>query len=211
MEWMFYVRSSPCPAPSLQSSPPLHTACPAVARRLPPPSPHVVPHRMPSFRVSAVRVGVQPAAELGHLQRHDHVPDVRGALLPVPCPQSAVAPCPLHATRAPRSSTACRLPTRTSPRTACPPFDPRQYVTALNQPLSFDTSSVTNMGYMFRVRSSPCPAPNLQSSPALHAACPAVACRLPPPGPHLAPYRMPSVRLSAGRVGVQPATELRYL
>eukprot|EP00964_Phaeocystis_antarctica_P054326 scaffold31916_cov48-Phaeocystis_antarctica.AAC.1 len=42
---------------------------------------------------------------------------------------------------------------------------------AFNQPLSFDTSSVTTMGLMFRVRSSLCP----------HAACTAVARRLPPP------------------------------
>eukprot|EP00964_Phaeocystis_antarctica_P026662 scaffold15023_cov36-Phaeocystis_antarctica.AAC.1 len=60
---------------------------------------------------------------------------------------------------------------------------------AFNQPLSFDTSSVTNMVYMFLVRSSPCPAPNLQSSSALHAACAAVArraSRLPGlcPSPH---------------------------
>eukprot|EP00964_Phaeocystis_antarctica_P005479 scaffold2998_cov67-Phaeocystis_antarctica.AAC.2 len=41
---------------------------------------------------------------------------------------------------------------------------------AFNQPLTFDTSSVITMPYMFRVRSSPCPAPNLQSSPPLHAA-----------------------------------------
>eukprot|EP00964_Phaeocystis_antarctica_P104649 scaffold69772_cov48-Phaeocystis_antarctica.AAC.1 len=49
---------------------------------------------MPSVRLSAVRVGVQPAAELRHLQRHEHAMDVRGALLPVPCPQSAVKPSP---------------------------------------------------------------------------------------------------------------------
>ena len=62
-----------------------------------------------------------------------------------------------------------------------------------NQPLSFDTSRVTNMFRMFRVRSSPCPAPNLQSSPPMHATtCSAVALRLPPPGPHLVPHRMPS-------------------
>ena len=42
---------------------------------------------------------------------------------------------------------------------------------AFNQPLSFDTSSVTDMRAMFEVRSSPCPAPNLQSSTLLHAAC----------------------------------------
>ena len=50
---------------------------------------------------------------------------------------------------------------------------------AFNQPLSFDTSSVTNMYRMFDVRSSPFPAPNLQSSPPRHAACIAVARRLP--------------------------------
>ena len=95
-----------------------------------------------------------------------------------------------------------------SPPTVCPPFGSRQAMTAFNQPLSFDTSSVTNMQDMFYVSSSPCPAPNLQSSPPLHAACPAVARRLPPPGPHLAPYRVPSARLSVVRVSVQPAVKL---
>ena len=32
---MFNVRSSPCPAPNLQSSPPLHAACTAAGRRPP--------------------------------------------------------------------------------------------------------------------------------------------------------------------------------
>ena len=39
---------------------------------------------------------------------------------------------------------------------------------------SWDTSSVTTMRSMFSVRSSPCPAPDLQSGPLLHAACAAV-------------------------------------
>ena len=51
---------------------------------------------------------------------------------------------------------------------------------AFNQPLSFDTSGVTNMWQMFLVRSSPCPAPRLQSSHPLHAACAVIARRLPP-------------------------------
>eukprot|EP00964_Phaeocystis_antarctica_P102552 scaffold67892_cov48-Phaeocystis_antarctica.AAC.1 len=207
---MFYVRSCPCHAPNLQSSPPLHAACTAVARRLPPPGPNLAPYRMPSVRLSAVRVGVQPAAELRHLQRHNHVPDVRGALLPLPCPKSADEPAParcLHRGRPPPS----RLQASTSPRTACPPFGSRQGASAFNQPLSFDTSGVTSMTSMFHVRSSPCPAPNLQSSPPPHAACTAVARRLPPPGPHLTPHRMPSVRLSAVRVCVQPAAGLRHL
>ena len=48
-----------------------------------------------------------------------------------------------------------------------------------NQPLSFNTSSVTTMNYMFYVRSSQPPAPNLQTSPPPHAACTAIARRLP--------------------------------
>eukprot|EP00964_Phaeocystis_antarctica_P021151 scaffold11710_cov51-Phaeocystis_antarctica.AAC.1 len=55
---------------------------------------------------------------------------------------------------------------------------------AFNQPLSFDTSSVTTMYKMFSVRSSQCPAPNLQPSPlpcTLRAPRSSTACRLPPP------------------------------
>ena len=41
------------------------------------------------------------------------------------------------------------------PRTACPPpCNSRQNALAFNQPLSFDTSSVTNMIRMFNVRSA---------------------------------------------------------
>eukprot|EP00964_Phaeocystis_antarctica_P081322 scaffold50867_cov51-Phaeocystis_antarctica.AAC.1 len=94
MEIMFFVRSSPCPAPNLQSSPLLHAACTAVGRHLRPPGLHLAPHRTPFFRLSAVRVGVQPAAELRHLQSHRHEIHVPGALLPVPCSQSAVEPSP---------------------------------------------------------------------------------------------------------------------
>eukprot|EP00964_Phaeocystis_antarctica_P080568 scaffold50330_cov55-Phaeocystis_antarctica.AAC.2 len=105
MYGMFYVRSSPCPAPNLQSSPPLHAACTVVARHLPPPGTlHLFPHRMPSVRLWAVRVGVQPAAELQHLQRHNHAGHVLRALLPLPCSQSAVEPSParcLHRGRSP--------------------------------------------------------------------------------------------------------------
>ena len=65
---------------------------------------------------------------------------------------------------------------------------------AFNQPLSFDTSSVTSMGWMFYVRSSPYPAPNLQSSPPLRLACTAVARRRPASKTAARPApRMPSV------------------
>ena len=52
---------------------------------------------------------------------------------------------------------------------------------AFNQPLSFDTSSVTDMHGMFEVRSSPCPAPNQQSRPFLRDACTADARHPPAP------------------------------
>eukprot|EP00964_Phaeocystis_antarctica_P162679 scaffold137391_cov127-Phaeocystis_antarctica.AAC.1 len=50
MSWMFYVRSSPCPAPNLLSSPPMHAARAAVARRPPfsRPAARLAPYRMPS-------------------------------------------------------------------------------------------------------------------------------------------------------------------
>jgi len=85
----------PCPARCLHRSRP---------RRLPPADPYtslrtaacrpayLAPHRMPSFRLSAERACVQPAAEPRHLQRHNHEQHVRRALLPVPCSQSAVEP-----------------------------------------------------------------------------------------------------------------------
>ena len=40
----------------------------------------------------------------------------------------------------------------TSSRTVCPPFDSLQGAPAFNQPLSFDTSNVTDMSLMFAVR-----------------------------------------------------------
>eukprot|EP00964_Phaeocystis_antarctica_P076570 scaffold47353_cov60-Phaeocystis_antarctica.AAC.3 len=143
MGHMFLVRSSPCPAPNLQSSPPLRAACAAVAFHLPPPGPNPVPHRMPSFRLAAARVGVQPAAELRHLQRHDHALHVLPGVgvqpatelrhlqrhkygsdvlraLHSPCPAPNLQSPPLHAACA---AVARRLPARTSPRIVCPPFD----------------------------------------------------------------------------------------
>ena len=84
----------------------------------------------------------------------------------------------------------------TSPRTARmhPPSDSRQGASAFNQPLTFDTSSVTTMRQMFYVRSSPRALPPIcvvKPSPArcLHRGRP------PPPASqpvYLAPRRMPS-------------------
>eukprot|EP00964_Phaeocystis_antarctica_P143390 scaffold108938_cov51-Phaeocystis_antarctica.AAC.1 len=77
----------------------------------------------------------------------------------------------------------------------------RQDATAFNQPLSFDTSKVTNMGTMFAVRYARAPAPNLQSGPRpVHAACAAATTRRPPasrPVPRPASYALLSTRQSA--------------
>ena len=53
-----------------------------------------------------------------------------------------------------RRLTPSRLSARTSPCITHALFSTRQHAEKFNQPLSFDTSSVTNMGYMFWERSA---------------------------------------------------------
>ena len=113
--------------------------------------------------------------------------------------------------RAPRPPAARCHQARTLHRTVCPPFDSWQEATAFNQPLTFDTSSVTDMQYMFRVRSARALAPGLQSDPpCVHAACatPPPHTPSPPSGPHLARYHMLPMFDPAGGVGIQSAAEL---
>ena len=145
---------------------------------------HLAPHRVPSFRVSAGCVGVQPATELRHVQSHSHVEHVRRALRPActTLPQFAVEPSPARCAPYGR-------PPPSGPHLAphrCPPFGSWQQASAFDQPLSFDTSSVIDMRFMFWVRSSPCPAPNL-----CRRALPRARCshrgRPPPPAPRPAP------------------------
>ena len=118
-----------------------------------------------------------------------------------------------------RSSHALRTtqpPARISPRIVCPPLDSRQGASAFNQPLGFDTSSVTDMSYMFLVRSthglppsavsraSPVHSPYTLLAPLSHAA-------LPSAGPHLAPRIVCPHFGSAGRKGVPPAAGFRHV
>ena len=105
----------------------------------------------------------------------------------MPCSQFALERSPVHATpRRPRSLAISRIPpaARTSFHASYNPVSiySRQNASAFNQPLSFDTSSVTTTSEMFLVRFSPWPAPSLQPSSPLHAACTAVGCRLRPLG-----------------------------
>eukprot|EP00964_Phaeocystis_antarctica_P009989 scaffold5448_cov59-Phaeocystis_antarctica.AAC.1 len=86
----------------------------------------------------------------------------------------------------------------------------RQGAGAFNQPLSLDTSSVTNMRGMFQVR-TPARAVLCPVGSSVHAACTATPppCALAPPTPRVA-LHVPRCD-SAGRVGVQPAAELRHV
>eukprot|EP00964_Phaeocystis_antarctica_P051224 scaffold29871_cov36-Phaeocystis_antarctica.AAC.3 len=122
MQSMFAVRSSPCPAPNLQSSPAparcVHRGRPPPAASRATPSPCIV---CPSFRLSAGRVCVQPAAECRHLQRHNHVRHVLGALLPEHAAPlcSRALPMPL----APLTPATSRLPVLcTSHHTVTTPY-----------------------------------------------------------------------------------------
>eukprot|EP00964_Phaeocystis_antarctica_P128453 scaffold92250_cov61-Phaeocystis_antarctica.AAC.6 len=240
MNGMFVVRSCPCLHPRAAFAPPSchvpyrllrHSHAPDVPRALLPafarylrrlratlyrPPARIISCTMCPPFVSAGRVGIQPAAELRHLQRHRHVWHVLRALLPLPCSQSAVEPSParrVHRGRPP------------------PPASWYTLHLAPHRMLSFRLSAASegvqpaaelrhlqrhNHGSdVRRALHSPCPAPNLQSSsPAVHASCAAVVCSLRPPFPARGSPRtprMPSFRLSAVRVGVQPAAELRHL
>ena len=170
---------------------------------------------------SAGRVGVQPAAELRHVQRHEDARHVSGAPpTRVPCPPVSDrilgARC-VHRHRPPRpraSIPGSRAPW-SRPRVSLSIYlsipvsrvVTRQEATAFNQPLSFDMSSVTDMSQMFDVRLCCAQGP---AGSSVHAACTATA----PTPSRLPPRVSPSMCLgcdSAARVGVQPAAELRHV
>jgi hypothetical protein len=136
------------------------TACAAAAARPPASQPAPLPRMARPPFDSAGRVGVQPAAQLGHVQGHGHVGHVLRALRACPGPQALSRAFPVHARLRRRRATASRLPARTPPPPyRMPSFSTRQRTSAFNQPLSFNTSKVTNMNYMFWVRSARALAP----------------------------------------------------
>ena len=97
MHSMFAVRSARAPASSLHSFG--STACNLLAPPPPPRPPASRPACRPSFYAfpfdSAGSVGVQPAAELGHVQRQRHELHVSRALRACPCQQpSQLGPLP---------------------------------------------------------------------------------------------------------------------
>jgi hypothetical protein len=101
--------------------------------------------------------------------------------------------------RCPRPTPPASRPC-TSPHIACSSLSTRQYASAFNQSLSFDTSKVADMRYMFQVRSARAlaPKPWVGPSPCTPLAPPPPHA-LPPHGAQLAPHRMllPSTRQGA--------------
>ena len=156
-----------------------------------------LPARMPLlFRCfpldSAVHVGLQPAAELRHLQRHKHERNVLRALRA--CPASS-----LHSWVLP---TRCLCPARRPSSYAS--LSGRQGASAFNQPLSLDTSSVTNMQNMFYVRST-------RALPAASTVAPSLstarAAATPPVSrPRMPPSPEPRVQLGRTQTGCPTRT-----
>ena len=128
----------------------MHAACTRPApHALAPLSPGIAPPCEPR-RDSAGRDGVQPATELRHVQRDGHEPNVLRAP-----PARAIGILPGLVLRARRAHLLSP-----PPHALVPPVSPSmslgvtRQISALNQPLSFDTSKVTAMQYMFQVRSA---------------------------------------------------------
>ena len=122
---------------------------------------------------TAASVCVQPASELRHVQRHKHARHVLCASVPVPTSgRPRLARC-LRPPRRPRRPRRPRLPCSRGPHLSpCIVYVlllTRQFAHKFNQPLSFNSSKVTNMHSMFTVRITihkpHNPAPNRQSAP----------------------------------------------
>ena len=162
MGYMFFVRSSPCPAPDLHSSPPPHTLR-ALRSSIASRPRSLAISRLPAH--SSPRTVCPPFDSRQYTLAFDQPLSVdtssvtnmnfmfwvhaRRSRAMAPSIQFGLP----HARAACAAAAPCRLPARTSPRVAYALLSTRQLASAFNQPLSFDTSSVTDMRGMFRVRS----------------------------------------------------------
>lgn len=190
-----------CPPQSairMQFAPsPLCTRCVHHDRSSPPASKRelqLAPHRVPCARPSAGRASIQPEDRIyRHVQSHGHERHVRGARPPVRplCPQICA---------------------ESRPPPPCPACDPSgtQGASAFNQPIKFDTKSVTDMSDMFEVRASPRPRPPTQSAVAPSPLCtrcrPAASTpRGHPPPPASRPAALPAPRVPCARPARQDA------
>ena len=203
MHRMLFVRSARAPAPTaLSRSLPVHAACVAATQR--PHASRAAPHRASHARLSTRQWAYkfnQPLSfdtskvtnmhQMFYVRSARALPPTHAALnRTLPVHADCVAPTPRpHASRpAPHRASHARL-------------SARQGVTAFNQPLSFDTSKVTDMGYMFDVSSARALTPTaLTRALPVHADCVAAThSALTPPGPHLFSHRMPAFRLGSAR------------
>jgi len=184
-----------------------HAACAAAAGRTP---------SCLSIRTSALlsfpfysvgRVGVQPAAEPRHVQRHRHGVDVFGALRARALPSTSTvgafpARC-LHRRRRPLA-----LPARLLPLLLCFLF--YSAVRKFVQP-------VAELGHVQRHEHVVHVSGVLHACITVHHHSRGLSCTLHappplarPPSPHVAPLAM-LLFYSAVRVGVQPAAKLRHV
>jgi hypothetical protein len=141
--------------------------------------------------VSAGSIGVQPAAEPQHLQRHNHATHVFCALLACPCQQPLHLGPPCALLTPPPLLHALPLPWPACHPSSYAFLSTRQGASAFNQPLSLDTSSVTTMEYMFAVHFSRAPC---QQPPHLGPPC---ALLTPPPPLHALPLPTPACHPSS--------------
>ena len=201
----------PCPHPSASTVGGLPAAC---ATDHPTPPSRLLARMSPLLLrafpfYSAGRVRVQPAAEPRNVQRHKHGGNVCGALCACPglsfhC-RGLPAACATNHPAPPGSRLLARISSMRSLFT-------RQGASAFNQPLSLDTSRVTDMALMFYVRSA-------RALPSASTVRASLLLAPPTTPPHPAPASLPACRpssyafpsYSAGRVGVQPAAELRHV
>ena len=173
------------------------------------PAPHLAPHRMPSLRLGRAR---HSTSRWASTRPRSRTCAACSTCAPgVPCPPTLSLTFPKHAACASLPLRA-HTPGLAAPRPAShAPLSTLQRATAFNQPLSFNTSSVTDMLSMFFVRSARALALSLESgSPR--------ACRLrrrrPTPSrfpAHTSPHTVCPAFDWAGGVGVQPAAELRHV
>ena len=170
------------------------------------------------LRPSAARDGLQSAGQLRHVQRHGHDVDVSGARLPTPRAASVVVPSPLQAARTPRSA-AASVPHRTVYALHLRPSAERDGLQPASQ-LRHDQRT----DHVHDVRSAllPCLLACMNPEP---AHCSPI-CSQPPPRLHCAhcmhtarspaASRLPAstvyalLATSAGRDGLQSATDLRH-
>ena len=195
MAGMFRVRARATPWPATLRS--WLFSCTLLAP-LPPPTPsrlHLAPHAAP-FSPRPPLATRQNAAAFNQSLNFDtsSVKDmsvmfgVRSTRAPLASDPLQLAPS-LHAACAARHAPPSPPSLPPTPHAALsprPPLATWQYAAAFNQPLNFDTSSVTDMNSMFGVRSARAP-----PSPATLRSWLPPCTRLSPPPPPPTPSRLP--------------------